>query len=297
MKAETKYWSVLIATLVIGGFLALSPGPHWLLMLFCPAHPFPQGEDLLRRLGEALFIAGLLALLLDTAIKDKLLTEFAHDVSIHIIGQLLPPDLRDHIRDYLETPFVRPKWTITCEIKPIRESEIVELTITSSYNLENLAWKKRRYTFGVDVERSWFQGVGVGKNRIESLDFGAGTIRGDQLATIDGASYKDDEHGNITFRKDVQIQPHAAPKSFQTTVIQYYRDQSFSPFLARSLVRQTVVSVQYPAKQFKTDLDLTFEADIPKPTLASSAGMEKWEWTIDEPILPGQGFFVRWNRL
>src|SRR5258708_155369 len=57
--------------------------------------------EVLPKVADALLIAPVLALVVDHAAKHNLLSEFARDVSSHIIGRNLPPSLREHIHSYL----------------------------------------------------------------------------------------------------------------------------------------------------------------------------------------------------
>jgi hypothetical protein len=293
LKGKTKYWWGLIGALVIGGLLALSPAPHWVVMLFCLSPP-RQLEDLLQKSGDALFIAGLLAILVDTALKEKLLSEFAHDVSIHIIGEWLPLGLRDHLRHYLEIKFVRTQWTITFVIEPHPNTNYVLLRISSAYSVENCARKELPYPFRVKVEQSWYSQF---ENSIESLDYGDGLIEKSEFM-LHRDHYNHDDHGNVVYARDIRIPPRAhgdKPRDFRANMIQHYWEHSFCIFYATSLVVTTTVIVKSPAGQFEVDLDLTFDGNVPKPRRGDALGSEERTWVLEEPILPGQGFFVRWK--
>jgi hypothetical protein len=292
LKGKTKYWLGLALALGGGFLLVLTPLPHCVAMLF----HLPSLEDLLRKLGDAFFIAGVLALLVDTALKEELLTEFAHDISIHIIGELLPLGLRDHLRSYLETPIVRPAWTITYVIEPHEDPQYVQLRVSSSYSVENYSRKELGYLFRVKVERSWYTQY---DNSIESLDYGEGLKQKSDLVG-DANHYKDDGRGNIVYARDIRIPPRASgaiPKIFNFELIQHYWEHSFCILYAISVVMKTTVIVKSPPGQFKVDLDLTFSENVPLPSESNVSGQEQKKWEFDEPILPGQGFFVRWKRV
>lgn len=260
-----------------------------MLLLFC-RQPLPRLQLVLEKLGDALFIAGVLALLVDTALKEKLIAEFVEDVSAHIIGELLPLGLRDHIRRYLKMPFVRTEWTITIVIDRIPGKQNVQLTVTSDYVMQNLTREKQIYHFVVAAEKSWFPDLP--KSRIQSVKFDHRELKGKDL------DEKDDRHGNITFGQDVKFPPdgHAgASKSFQAIIQQTYWENSFCPFDAKSLVMKTTVIVVSLMGEFEIELDLTSEARVPEAARAKGKTVEQWTWVIDEPMLPGQGLYVRWE--
>lgn len=295
---DTKYWVGLIGAMVVGGLLALTPAPHWVVKLFFLPPPGLL-EELLRKLGDALFIAGVLALLVDKALKEKLLTEFAYDISHHIIGKLLPAEVRDHLLVYFQTPFVRTEWKIKCEIKPQVGTDYVELNTTTEYSVENRASRDEDYQFRVKVEKSWYAGPA---NSIQRLNYGDGLKENSELVQHSDY-YHDDGHGNIEYTRPVKIAPAApgvAPKEFRADFNQHFWKNAFSPFYALGLVKTTTVLVKFPPGQFDVDLDLTFDKNPSRPdseVLRNLDGLTEMTWEIKKPMLPGQGFFVRWNRL
>lgn len=298
MKAKTKYWVGLIGAMVVGGLLALTPAPHWVVVLFFLPPPSPL-EELLRKLGDALFIGGVLALLVDKALKEKLLTEFAHDISHHIIGKLLPAEVRDHLLVYLQTSFVRTEWRITCEIRPQAGTEYVQLNTKIEYRVENRASNEQDYPFRVKVEKSWYPGPA---NSIERLSYGDGLKENSELV-LDTDYYHDDGHGNIEYTRPIKIAPAApgvAPKEFRADFIQHYWKNAFSPYYALALVKTTTVIVKSPPDQFDIGLDLTFDKNPSSPdskVLRNLDGLTERTWVIKKPMLPGQGFFLRWTRI
>src|SRR5271163_4581462 len=116
MGEKTKFRLWLIVAFLFGLFLASSPWDAWVPAL---SHPTMSGllTRLLPRLGDALMIAPLVAVAVELAAAQELLKKFAIDVSHHIVGRLLPPELREHILGYLTTHFVRRHWFIQYTIE------------------------------------------------------------------------------------------------------------------------------------------------------------------------------------
>ena len=113
---ERRYRLLLFAAFLVGIGLAS-------VRVECPTSWLRFGfvcgflTEIPRKIGDALIIAPLLALLVDEAAKTKLLREFSLDVSSHIMGRMLPVKLRDHLTGYLQMFLVRTRWDITYYIE------------------------------------------------------------------------------------------------------------------------------------------------------------------------------------
>src|SRR5258708_28293512 len=134
MTARQKYW--------LGLFVSLTAGVSLKLLSSLPTHAAASSwwSSEWRRFasdaGGAFIIAFLLAILVDSALKEELLTEFAKDVSGHIIGHLLPTKLRKPLLDYLEMSLVRNRWNLTYTLMPCG-TQYVEVTVLNEYEMEN----------------------------------------------------------------------------------------------------------------------------------------------------------------
>jgi len=286
-----------VGSFAIGIFLALTPWPNWWLSFSGRAIPNPL-QEVLQKLGDALIIAPLIALLVDTLLKEKLLTEFARDVSAHIIGYHLPVELREHIRHYLEIVFIRRRWEIIYNIRKWPgQPGYLELEVFSQYEMENRSDTQETYPFSYEVEESWFP---IGTTRMTAVKLGDGRLF-DEKGLGNRVSH---ERGNIVIRENVEIEPHD-PESirtydFRTESIQCYEEgSSYASFIARYAVMGATVTVYYPKDELRLALDPTFhnvraahpEKDAPN-IKKEDLGKNGTRWTIYDPILPGQGFFL-----
>jgi hypothetical protein len=163
MTARANLYRKLAMLGVVGLFLALASRsvlaalkvPEWL-------------DHGLSQVGDALIIAAILPALVDKAAKIELLSDFATEVSHHIIGHHLPADLRNHVLRYLTVDFYRPLWEITYRIDPLVEHPgYIKLTTLNTYQLNNASSVKKIYPYAYAVEKSWFEEVG----RSEILSF------------------------------------------------------------------------------------------------------------------------------
>jgi hypothetical protein len=58
-------------------------------------------------------------------------------------------------------------------------------------------------------------------------------------------------------------------------------------------VQKATVTVKYPKDIYGVWLDPTFST---RQALVPNDLQDGTQWDINEPILPGQGFFVRWSK-
>ena len=249
---------------------------------------------LFRGLGEALVIACVVALLVDRAAKLKLLKEFAADVSTHIIGRRLPESLRKHIEPYLEADLIRTTWNITYVISDWPGHHGYDrLETVSVYEIENRSSSPTVYRCVYSVEKSLFPKIGetailaaTGNSIVDPKD------AFDYPEQPELKPEDDDENGRIVFRKNVAIpavRGSAYRFSFQS--VECFRDGSIVPFFAKLPVLATTLTVQYPVARMKVIVDLSF-GDIKKDAqpIKFAGGVQ---WVFNKPILPGQGFTMR----
>src|ERR1700741_1252605 len=118
-------------------------------------------SEILPKIGEALIIAPVLALLVDEAAKTKILREFSLDVSSHIIGRMLPFELRDHLTGYLQMFLVRTRWDITYFIEKWEDQPgYIRLRTISEYDMKNYSNDPTDYDFKYSVEESQYPHIG-----------------------------------------------------------------------------------------------------------------------------------------
>jgi hypothetical protein len=251
--------------------------------------------NLFQKLGEAIAIAGVLTLVVDQAAKKRLLREFAKDVSTHIIGRRLPPDLRKYIEQYLETDLIRTSWTITYTITEWPDKPEYEKLVTLSvYEMENRSSSEQEYDCNYEVETSFFPDIGkteilhiAGINLLNPDEF-FDTRRQHDLKPVETES-------NITFSKKITIPVHAGPAyRFSLESVECFRDGSIVPFFANHPVLSTTLTVFYPIERMKVFVDLSF-GDIAKDAerIQLSNGVT---WIFNKPMLRGQGFSARFAK-
>jgi hypothetical protein len=249
------------------------------------------------KIGEALIIAPVLALLVDEAAKTKLLREFSLDASVHIIGHLLPGPLREHLGRYLRMFVVRTRWDITYDIEHWNGQQgYIRLKTFMEYDMENYSEHPTDYDFKYSVEESLYPHVGC--TRITYVRLGEETYDGDALTDVVKV-----ENDYQTYSHNKPLQPHSLRSkptyTFSAKSEECFRDSGSSPFFANYPVMTTNLSVWYPHESLRVSLELTFD-DVKTATNSvpiSSGDRKGIKWTIKGPMLPGQGFIVRWDAI
>jgi hypothetical protein len=291
MNNRTAFRIGLAVAFVVGLFLAFPWKFSWM-----SAIPSFQGllREVVPKLGDALMIAPLVIVAIEIAASGELLQDFVKDVSHHIIGHLLPPELRDHIKGYLSADFVRPAWFVEYRISEWPDHPgFVAVKILSEYTIENRASGTRRYEFAYTLDKSWFPTVG--KAKILHVRATA-----DERAIVDHdarelADLIEESTAHLRFSEKVDIpkQPHGNYR-FVIESLECLPDGFATPFVASVPVLYIILRVFYPKDRFAVDIELSFaEQD---GALVRSELQDGTEWTIKTPMLPGQAFFTRWTR-
>jgi Transposase IS66 family len=82
---------------------------------------------------------------------------------------------------------------------------------------------------------------------------------------------------------------------FFTGSIQYFREGFALPFIAKYAVQQLRVTVKYPKTDFEISLDPTL-ASVEQACQPAVEKMDETSWVLKQPVLPGQGLIVRWDK-
>jgi hypothetical protein len=249
---------------------------------------------ILPSIGQALVIAPVTACVVDAAAKRQFMAEFARDVSIHIVGRLLPEHLREHMLGYLNLTMVRKDWKLTFTLADWPDHpEFVQLTTISEYEIENRGEAGRPYEFFYEVNKSWFPEIAEGRLLHVCI-----SVAGEKTFEADEQSLQGmlaAEPDCSLFHKTVEIpgRPHSVYR-FLAESVECFRD-GFSPFVAPVATLGVTVTAYFPKDKFRVAMYAS--------TRPSSRSLETTElsngtqWHISEPLLPGQCVFTRWERI
>ena len=265
----------------------------------------------LEGLGEALAIAALLGLSVDELAKRHLLEDVLDDISAHIAGRLLEPKLREVIEQYLKADLVRSRWDITYRIadwpgQPAG-STFKKLTTIFDYQMENRSASEKPYDCVYDVEKSLFPEIGPaqilkveGRAIVGAMDdnnFSYPAYPGDRRGLTETES-------NLIFKRPVTLWPsplikgaaggeRQASYEIHTESEELVSEGSILPFFAKHLVLVTTLTIEYPIDRLNVWVELSLGPDKTEEGKPLADGKGK-SWEFD-PLLPGQGFTVRFR--
>jgi hypothetical protein len=288
---------LLFLVFILGLGIAAFPWEKWIAW---PDHPYSQ--DLLRgvlpRFGDALIIAPLLALLIEFAAAYQLLDAFVENVSSHIIGHLLPKELRQHMLDYLKANFVRTRWFVEYKIESWPDEEgFLKVKIMNEYEVENRSYSKRDFPFTYKVDEnchypgnSSIQHVRAMADDKPIVECEAEELKAMETTTCDKGKVVH-ENGRIVYSLAVSMVPDATYQ-YLTESIECLPSCYSAPFISKLLVLKTTVRILYPRDLLSVDLHLSFAEDS---VLLRTELIDGAEWIIYSPILPGQCFFAKWK--
>jgi len=235
----------------------------------------------LERLGDAFFVAVVLAVLIERTIGD----EHFFKLIAQLFGRNLPPELARRLHRYFEWEFVRRDWFITYTITHTPTGNQFLAEVARQFKMENRSNEIRAYVYEVSVEQ------GVPKSTIEKVLLDADT-------ELDGTRETGDDYVRFT-GKSVELEPstEARPvnRMFRCTTTQFFRGDLSAPYWALHPVLGAVFTVYYP-KDCKALLGATFLNSVGEGKSATEKeheGLLGLRWSFTEPILPGQGFHLR----
>ena len=141
-KVSVTFLLVTIGTVVVGALgIVIS---------------FRYGErtsKIIEAIGEALLIAGVLALTVDRYIKHKLAEEVAHDVARIAFGFHLPPEAEAIFKDITTGwRLFRENLVITWSISRIPSSHLLKVVVHFCFEIRNIGTSEEPYKQSVFVE-------------------------------------------------------------------------------------------------------------------------------------------------
>jgi hypothetical protein len=259
---------------------------------------------LLRGVGEAVVIALLLEWLVDAPAKRRLVEESIRLVSPQILARLLPPSMFRYIEEkLLRASLVRRSWNITYRISTLPDNaDYVKLETESTYEMANTAAVPTTYQAVYEVEQSLCANVGETKiTGVSVRNLLQTPGRNLVFQYPDPSNKPEDKPGPsgdyIAFSKAFEIPVHDVQSAYQFVFksTEYFRVGSIVPFFAKYPVELTTLTVFYPKASLNIIVD--FPANKDSELHGRQVAEGELEYTFPIPILPGQGFTVRFPRV
>jgi len=253
---------------------------------------------LIERFGDALFIAAFLWLLVEKSKHDEFLENLSKRLLVNMFGADLPDKLRKHIQTYFNFSLVRTSWTIEYWIDQQGDSpDHLSLVTHSKYTMRNYASEAKDYEFIFEVEESQCSHPA----NLTEMIIGTKTSA---PSTVPAAMILH-EGGYLKFKRSVGPPPQpflekikpGSEQTFTAKSTECFKNFLVSPFWATYPVLETTFTVYHDDSKIQVYFEMTSQ-DTPKPQNVSDlTGRPGKQWTTQEPLLPGHGFFVRANFL
>lgn len=149
--------------IMVAGFGLLALGPALL-------HASPRLETLVEKFGEALIVAGAVAIAVDVALKKEFSKALKEDVLDAFVGWELPTEVKDRVWYILRMPFVRRDMVLEYTFERVDsggDPAYYRVGSTTWYQVQNLTGSELDYPFRSATERS--NPPGLPSNQIVSM--------------------------------------------------------------------------------------------------------------------------------
>lgn len=289
-RKALKLWQMLLPLGLLGVILVLIPAiyeQHRDL----PSPVLNVLFDFIERFGDAILIAVVIGGVIERIIQSKEFETFARTSFVSYFGRLLPPELREGIRSYLEISIIRPSWKIIYYIEELPERPgYIKIDTEIEYDMENRSEAPAPYPFAYEVEDSLCPDM---ETEITYVKVGNDIHNSKWLVEelrVDKPGFK------LVEKKVPQLKPSDKDRpvvySFGAKSTEYFDRHFVSPFSASYPTVKTEFTIFYDPEKF----DVTFEVthgEEPVPVATTRDNKPGLLRTITEPILPGQGFVIR----
>jgi len=290
-EVSMKLWQVLVAAFVLGMILVAVPPAY--------KHYHPQLSlplvalfDFIERLGDAVLIAVVIGGGIERIIRKKEFRDYALDSFVSYFGRMLPPQLREGIRSYLEISIIRTRWDIVYDIEewPAKPGYL-KLDTKIEYDMQNRSEAPADYDFVYEVEDSLCPGIAETAITYIRLDKNVYDSE-QQLADL----VKSKNGQKVVHQSIGKLQPYNAFKqptyTFHAQSTECFEKYFVSPLSASYPTVKTEFTVWYDKTKFNVLFEVT-HGDAPPPQSVSNNSKTGERWAITKPILPGQGFVIR----
>ena len=286
-----KLWQVLAFAFVVGIILVVIPP------IYKDYHPqlslaLKALFDFIERLGDAVLIAVVIGGVVERIIGKKEFRDHLLESSVDIFGRMLPKELREGIKSYLEISIIRTRWDIVYEIEEWPgQAGYLKLDTKLEYDMQNRSEESADYPFKYEVEDSLCPDIA--ETAITYIRLHEERYDQDkQLAKL----VKSEDGYKVVHQSFSKLKPYSdygrRTYTFEAKSTECFKDYFVSPFWASYPTVKTEFTIYFDKTKFEVFFEVT-EGQTPKPQTVSNNNKTGERWTITKPILPGQGFVVR----
>ncbi len=294
---------VSLIVIAIGVLLASAPLLFEDLFLSQPqcqlqTHPLTRkvvqkGFELIDKMGDAAFIAGLIGIAIDQGSKSRFIRELVEEASPLLIGRHLPDGIRVSLLEAFNAKFVRPLWEIEYEISPIPGiTDYIRVTSRVTGIVRNCTTLTQEFVLWAGVDPSP-RVSGLGESKITRVAMSPESGGGGFDVVPDNDAIRQPDGSKFTNKSQV-IRSGERWKTALETVEDRPIYYSLPLFLG-TMVDKAVVSVRcIPKKELSDLLEFQVSTGTGLPLKAEDTTWGK-EWTVEGPLLPGQAIVTFWN--
>jgi hypothetical protein len=243
--------------------------------------PWEWIREIVMDLGHALIVASVLAFMVDAWAKDRLLRDAAADISHHLLGWGLPPELQGHIREVVQkTDIIREDTTVSYRLTPLNDGNVT-VDVDWFYKVRNHSAADAPYTPEMAIE-------GLHQPRLISFDCHPQKGMPYKLDKDTIGTTEDPESHVRRFRgRESIIQPHSLQDA---ACLVFWRYQMTMPENYSDIIAFSGATLNVTIKCDIPD-DFVFVA-TPKGNTENVPDTRVWYYA--RPFLPGQHIRVWW---
>lgn len=227
-----------------------------------------------QKTSEAVLIAGMLAIVVDPFLKQRLVKEASRDIFHHLIGFELPVQIRERLRDIvLYTDLYRKDMHFTCTFTAVESG--IQIEFETDYEIVNPSHKDLKFRQILEFEKA----ENAQLNRIECDPPKKGYGQ-------DAALTFNNETGLFEYEgKEINVEPKSLGKRYRI----WADSRVVLPLPGFFVQHMKYPTIGVTLHVRNAPLWLKISTDLgpgPGP-----------HWISDQLFMPGDKFIVRWERL
>jgi len=254
--------------------------------------------DILRNLGEAILIAGILAGTVEIYLRNRRREEeafFAQQANQNVFWAVLRQNVPDAIlkevqAHLLTNPFLRKNYQVITSMEwADKDKGSLKSTVTQDYEIHKLAARECTFNLvsNIDIE----PGFGASFTSLQVRTIAGQPIENYGLEEIKNITRKDEEAKLVWLQKDIDLRQHDKLRITCTAEV-FYRPDDFMIWMTTNMTEEFTVRYSAPS-----DLQFTFIPNHPSGALFhqfDDGGIR--ECGFKGGFLPFQGITVQWRR-
>jgi hypothetical protein len=292
MRARNKWLIILLVAFLIGIFLAgwsiKYPG-NWIF--------FEKVRELGTKIGDALIIAVVSAILVDRYVRSELVEEVARDVIPYGVGMGLPPEFARELRTIFRAGITRRDLRISYKLQRVPGRPYVKNLAGVSFLLENNTSQTQKFLHAVRLSESPFQAKGEPDSEIRQFACWKDGKYQYNLRTGDPAFKPTKEKGIWTISREVSVPPQKdAAIRCEAEWTEYYWENYADQFTLASPTVGVTFEIEFPYAEIDV-LDVSFQKEADPDQIkedGTTPGVKTWSYT--GVMLTGQHLWIRWER-